>query len=147
MAIPKFKRTATMFNGGDCPRHINDLMGRTDYEEPGEVKIVKCVNEAEDIWLVRMMEGRGTIYAYGDDMTPHPESKATNIEAVTHLMEHGATAFTQAFLMEAAIRYADQVLADEEETRKQMANHFITPDLMIATAREVRDYLNAHLKP
>lgn len=146
MTIPKFKRVATMFNGGDCPRHINDLMGRHEYEEPGEVKIVKCVNEAKDIWLVRMMEGRGTIYAYGDDMTPHPESKATNIEAVAHLMEHGQTAFTQAFILEAAIRYADQLLADEAASLKAMEGSFISGALVISTAHEVRDYLNAHLK-
>ncbi len=146
MTIPKFKRTVTKFQGGESPRHATDLMGRTDYVDECDVDIIKCVSAENDLWRVRAHDSRGDFLAFGEDMHPHPEAPATNVEAVTHLMEYGSTAFVQAFLMEGAIRYADQVLADEAETRKQMANHFISPDLMIATANEVRDYLNAHLK-
>lgn len=142
MTIPKFKRETTKFDGGDCPRNINDLLGRFDPEEPGEVAIIKCVNEDEDLWKVRRPNGE-YFHAYGDDMTPRPDAPATNIEFVSHLMTWGQTAFTQAFIIEAAIRYADQVLADEDKTREQMANHLISPDLMISTAREVRDFLTA----
>lgn len=147
MAIPKFKRTETKFMGGDCPRHATDLMGRTDYVDECDVDILKCVSVEHDLWRVSAHDSRGDFLAYGDDMHPHPEAHPTNVEAVTHLMEHGSTAFVQAFLMEGAIRYADQVLADEAATREAMKNHFISPDLMINTATEVRDYLNDHLKP
>lgn len=143
MAIPKFKRTTTKFDGGECPRHATDLMGRTDYIDQCDVDILKCVSAENDLWRVRAHDSRGDFLAYGDDMTPRPDAPATNIELVAHLMQWGQTAFTQAFIIEAAIRYADQVLEDEAATREAMANHFISPDLMISTAREVRDCLTA----
>lgn len=149
MTFPKFERKRTHFNGGDCPRHVNDLMGRADYEDECDVDILKCVNATEDLWRVRVVGAgqTGEFLAYGDDMHPHPEAHATNVEAVAHLMEHASTAFTQVFILEAAVRYADQVLADEAETRKQMEHGFISADLMLNTAKEVRAYITDHLKP
>lgn len=150
MTIPKFERKRTRFMGGECPRHINDLMGRTEYEDECEVEIVKLAKAGDDIWKVRHVGStgdKGTFYAYGEDMHPHPEAHATNVEAMAHLMEHATTAFTQVFIMEGAKRYADQVLADEAATREQMAHTFISADLMIDSAKEVRDYITAHLAP
>jgi hypothetical protein len=141
-----FKRKVTSFTGGDCPRSAFDLAGRHDHNdaEP-RVEIVKCQNEDEDLWLV--CGPHGNFSAYGHDLHPHPEAHETNVEAVTRLMENGSTAFVQAFIMEGAIRYAEQVLKDEAATREQMAGGFITADLMIDTAKEVRKFLKDHLKP
>lgn len=144
MAIPEFKRTHVKFEGGD------DINGK--FVEAQTVKVLSALpdqgedDEEADMWRVKLENG-DIRTVDGCDLSPHPEAKTTNVEAVAHLMEWASTPFAQVFLMEAAIRYADQVLADEDETRKQMANHFISGDLMIHTAHEVRDYLNAHLKP
>lgn len=141
-----FKRKFTEFTGGDCPRSAYDLAGRHDYEDAERVEILKCLNEDEDVYSVR--GPRGTYSVYGHDLSPHPDAHETNVEAVTRLMENGSTAFVQAFLMEGAIRYAEQVLKDEAATRAQMGEHgFISADLMIDTAKEVRDFLTHHLTP
>jgi hypothetical protein len=143
MTIPAFKRTHVQFTGGD------DIHGK--YVEAQPVKVLNAVadqgeeDEEADLWRVKLANGDiRTVEGY--DMHPHPEAPTTNVEAITHLMEHGQTAFTQAFILEAAIRYADQLLADEAASLKQMEGAFISGELVISTAHEVRDYLNAHLK-
>ena len=143
MTIPAFKRTHVQFTGGD------DIHGK--YVEAQLVKVLSAVpdqgedDEEADMWRVKLASG-DIRTVDGCDMHPHPEAPATNIEAITHLMTWGQTAFTQAFIVESAMRYADQLLADEAKSRADLADGFISADLIISTAHEVRDYLSAHLK-
>lgn len=67
----------------------------------------------------------------------------TNEQLVSRFMNiNPAGALGQCFLIEAVTKYADAVLADEAETRKQMEHSFIHPEGWIAAAKEWRRVTN-----
>lgn len=68
--------------------------------------------------------------------SPVPDSR-TNIELITDYITFSRTgALAQLLVVEALNRYTQQILADEAETRRQMAHSFINGEAWIAAARE-----------
>lgn len=57
----------------------------------------------------------------------------TNIEKITNFLEYGSS-LNQAFVIEACSRYANELLADANETRRLMAGSFINPDVWLSCA-------------
>lgn len=47
-----------------------------------------------------------------------------------------------AIVIDRLINTAEHILENEEEVRKQMENHFISPDLYLNTMRKVQTQLN-----
>ena len=47
-----------------------------------------------------------------------------------------------AIVIDRLINTAEHILENEEEVRKQMENHFISPDLYLNTMRKVQNQLN-----
>lgn len=62
----------------------------------------------------------------------------TNVEFVTEMMEFSRYgALTQAFVLEAVDKYAQQVIAKQEDLKVSMKDHIVRPVTWIDIAKEV----------
>ena len=65
----------------------------------------------------------------------------TNSERLDDFLSYGSP-MNQAFLIEAVCRYADEILSDEAEVRKQMEDSFISPESWISAAKSAREHFD-----
>lgn len=72
-------------------------------------------------------------------------SQLTNVGLVNrYLKDCRAGVLAQCFLIEAVNRYAAQVLADEAETKRQMAESFVSGEAWIVAAKEWQQLTQAN---
>lgn len=138
------KRKTTTFMGGELK--IIDGLRRGHHnvsEQP--VRIIRAIpetDEEEDQFLVEF-HNLGRAIVDGCDLHPHPESRLTNVEFITDLMESAPTPMTQALIIEGAAKYAEAVAeADPEACSSPMLHG----PAWHRTAVEVRDAIAAHFK-
>lgn len=131
------RRKETTFVGGD---DANGL-----YMPKQTVAVARCVNEDEDLWYVRDVNGKDH-KVDGCDLSPHPESPLTNVEFVTTMMEFGhGGALLQAFILNAIEQQARATLtATAEELDTPFISGKVWRDCALEAlgwfaAREARD--------
>jgi malonyl CoA-acyl carrier protein transacylase len=64
--------------------------------------------------------------------------KINNPKLKKLIQESNDNPFISAFIIQAVDRYANEVLADKEETKRQMANSIVSPLLWISVAEEIK---------
>ena len=69
--------------------------------------------------------------------TENPQPKS-NVQKIAEYMEYG-NPLKQAFVIEACSRYANELLKDMNETRRQMRGSFINPNAWLDCAQTWRD--------
>jgi hypothetical protein len=139
--VKAFKRTQTLFTGGEV--RISSGNARDGFFPQQTVTIIRAIpdrGEEEDRFEVEFRNA-GRAIVDGCDLHPHPDSPATNVELLTHMCNNGATAMTQAFIMDAIGKVADAVVADADNVRQKMDGSMISGDLWVATAQEIKDAL------
>lgn len=140
MTALKFKRTETRAHGttdngiyldGAVVRIVDKAKRRnpSEFDDPDD----------HDVWRVQFGDHIHEID--GCDLSPHPEAPATNEELVAfHFQWSRYGAMGQAFVMEAILKYASQVMLMSYEERAAMEKGFIHPDLWQACAREALEF-------
>jgi hypothetical protein len=111
----------------------------------GEVEIDDPDYGASDGWRIRLPITGKQVNVFADDLKPYPDAPETLQERTDRLLSfyHPMTA---GFFVEALLRYADQVLEDEEETRKQMCSGLVGGDAWIEAAKAVREVFDDRAK-
>lgn len=63
-----------------------------------------------------------------------------NVEFVKELMEFSKFGtLSQIFIIEAILRYANEIVENQEKVKKEMHRHFIHPDAWIGAASEIKE--------
>ena len=65
----------------------------------------------------------------------------SNEDRIREYISYGSP-MNQAFLIEAVVRYANEIITNEAAVREQMEGSFIHPDSWIAAAKSAREHLD-----
>ena len=98
---------------------------------------VKVVNQdededGEDIFSIHLPNGVGRV-VFADELNPRPDAPETIPEAIEHLLMFSHP-ICHGFVLEALGRYAEQTLADPDETRRQLAGGLIGAEAWLEAA-------------
>jgi hypothetical protein len=141
--VEQFKRTHAEFSGADVPLQYHMLNSRTAWVPAQRVKIIRICDEDEDVWTVETATG-GVYDVNGDELNPHPRATPTNIEFLTHFMEHTEMgSMGQTFVIEAVAKYAAMVINMPQASRDSMDATMLPYAPWAASAKEALDYINA----
>lgn len=143
----KFKRTQTLFTGGDV--RISSGNARDGFFPQQTVTIIRAIpdhGDEEDRFEIELRNA-GRAIVDGCDLHPHPDAPATNVEFITHLMTAHPNPLVQGFIPEAIAKYAEFCLQDEAKYREQAGdNPLINPTAWLGIAKELLDEINANYK-
>lgn len=128
MYLPNQKfRRATTYNG--------------EHSNFNDVSVIVQADKGEDddgdLWLIQLPITGKQVTVYGDELSPAPADPELFIERLTRLVTFHHPLLT-GFVAEAIGRYADQVLADPEETKRQMATGFISGEAWLECAKTAK---------
>ena len=93
--------------------------------------------EEDDMWRIQTPDGQSYVVD-GCDLTPHPNAPATNAERFDHLCTWESP-LVQLFLVDAVCKMADAVLANPDETRRQMENSMVNAEAWLQAAQVVKE--------
>lgn len=127
------KRKESTFTGGMT--HAGIEMAR----QP--VRIIKCDDDEEDIWIVESAATGKRHRVDGCDLSPHPDDRMTNVEFVTKMMEWGTGGpLLQAFILNAIEQQAKATVA---HTAEELETGFISGKAWRDCALEALGWLAA----
>ena len=66
----------------------------------------------------------------------------TNTDIVAHIMEWGSTPMVQSFIIDAITKHSKQVIDNEETVIEQMKDSFVSGELWVHCAKEIKGKLD-----